>query len=374
MGMGMDIGIFMFPGHRPETAIGAGAEWDLELIRWADELGYSQVWIGEHFTVPWEPCPAPDLLIARAISETEHVRLGAGSHSLPFHHPAVLAHRVAYLDHLAKGRLNFGIGASGTPSDLHLCGIDGEAGDNRRMMWESIDAILRLWTDPEPYESSGEFWTVNKPGPMFGGKLGFHLKPFQDPHPPISVSGLSPNSGSLEKAGERGYIPLSIAFNDEYLAGHWDSYAAGAAAAGLIPERQKWGVVREVFVAESDDQAVRYCLEGGIGAFLEGYWLPLMKGVGLLQMYKTDPEMSDSEVTPEFVLRTSAMVGSVETVVERIEAVTETTGGFGTLLQLGHDFSEHPETLRQSMELLAGEVLPRVNGSAAPKEPVAESS
>jgi alkanesulfonate monooxygenase SsuD/methylene tetrahydromethanopterin reductase-like flavin-dependent oxidoreductase (luciferase family) len=357
----MDIGVFMYPGHRPETQIGPGADWDLELIRWADELGYSQVWIGEHFTVPWEPCPAPDLLIARAIDQTENIRLGAGSHSLPYHHPAMLAHRVAYLDHLAKGRLNFGIGASGTPSDLHLFGIDGKSGQNRRMMWESIDAILRLWTDPEPYEWTGEFWTVNKPAAMFGGRLGFHLEPFQDPHPPISVSGLSPDSPSLEAAGERGYIPLSIAFNNDYLKGHWASYTAGAVKSGIEADRGKWGVVREVFVAETDEEAVRHCLAGGVGAFLEGYWLPLMKGVGLIGMYKTDPEMSDHEVTPEFVLRTSAMVGSVDTVVNRINEVIETTGGFGTLLQLGHDFAATPEPLRASMEMLSTEVMPMVN-------------
>ena len=119
--------------------------------------------------------------------------------------------------------------------------------------------------------------------------------------------------------------------------------------------------MREVFVAETDQEAIRHCLAGGVGAFLEGYWLPLMKGVGLLGMYKTDPEMPDSEVTPEFVLRTAAMVGSVDTVVERIETVSDATGGFGTLLQLGHDFAATPEPLRASMELLGAEVMPRVN-------------
>ena len=360
----MQLGVFMFPGHRPGTLPADGAAWDLELIRWADELGFAEVWIGEHLTVPWEPCPAPDLLIARALSETSTIRLGAGSHNLPYYHPALLAHRVAYLDHLSGGRLNFGIGASGTPSDLHLFGIDGESGENRRMMWESLEAIIRLWTDPEPYEWEGEFWTVNKPGPMFGGRLGFHLEPLQKPHPPISVSGLSPNSESLKACGERGYIPLSIAFNDEYLAGHWASIASGAKAAGRAADREQWGVVRDVFVAETDEEAIQLCLAGGISAFLEDYWLPLMKGVGLLGMYKADPDMADSEVTPEFVLRTSAMVGSVDTVVGKIEAVIEATGGFGRLLQLGHDFSGSPEALRTSMELLANEVLPRVNAAS----------
>jgi alkanesulfonate monooxygenase SsuD/methylene tetrahydromethanopterin reductase-like flavin-dependent oxidoreductase (luciferase family) len=359
----MDLGIFMYPGHKPDKPLGEGAEWDLELIRWADELGYSQVWIGEHYTAPWETCPAPDLLIAQALKETERVRLGAGSHNLPYHHPAALAHRVAYLDHLAKGRLNFGIGASGTPSDLHLFGVDGDSGVNRRMMWESIDAILRLWSDPEPYEWTGEFWTVNKPATMPGGILGFHIKPYQDPHPPISVSGVSPNSSSLEKAGERGFIPLSIAFNDDYLQGHWEGYERGAKSAGLEADRGRWGIVREIFVAETDEEAVSLCLEGGVGDFLEGYWLPVVSRVGLLGMYKTDPDMPDSEVTTEFILRNSAMVGSVDTVAERIQRSAEAVGGFGTLLQLGADFSDNPGALRQSMELLTQEVMPRVNSA-----------
>jgi alkanesulfonate monooxygenase SsuD/methylene tetrahydromethanopterin reductase-like flavin-dependent oxidoreductase (luciferase family) len=357
----MDLGMFMYPGHKPDQPLGKGAEWDLELIRWADELGYSAVWIGEHFTVPWETCPAPDLLIAQALMETDRVRLGAGSHSLPYHHPAALAHRVAYLDHLSKGRLNFGIGASGTTTDLHMFGIDAAAGENRRMMWESIDAILRLWSDPEPYEWQGEFWTVNKPAMMASGTFGWHMKPFQDPHPPISVSGVSPNSSSLEKAGERGFIPLSIAFSDDYLAGHWAGYEKGSLAAGLDPDRAKWGIVRELFVAETDEEAVRLCLDGGVGDFLSGYWLPVVKEVGLLGMYKTDPDMADSEVTVDYVIRNSAMVGSVDTVVERIVASVERTGGFGSLLQLGSDFSTNPGAMRQSMELLSGEVMPRVN-------------
>lgn len=361
----MDLGVFMYPGHRPDQPLADGAEWDLQLIRWADELGYGQVWIGEHYTVPWETCPAPDLLVAQALKETDRIRLGAGSHNLPYYHPAALAHRVAYLDHLSRGRLNFGIGASGTLSDLYLFGVDGEAGENRKMMWESLDAIIRLWTDPEPYEWEGEYWKVNKPGPMYGGILGFHVYPFQKPHPPISVSGVSPNSSTLKAAGERGFIPLSIAFSDEYLGGHWASYAEGAKAAGLRPERDKWGIVREIFVAESDEEAVRLCLEGGVAEFLEGYWLPVVTANKLLGMYKTDPDVPDSEVTVEYILRNSAMVGSVDTVAEKIERSAAAVGGFGTLLQLGADFSSNPGALRQSMELLANEVMPRVNRTLA---------
>ena len=50
--------------------------------------------------------------------KTKRIKLGSGAHLLPFHHPAELAHRVAYLDHLSQGRFLFGVGASGLPSDL----------------------------------------------------------------------------------------------------------------------------------------------------------------------------------------------------------------------------------------------------------------
>lgn len=361
----MQVGLFLYPSHRPGTPFREGAERDLEMIRWADELGYGEVWIGEHFTVPWEPCPAPDLLIAMALDQTSRIRLGAGSHNLPYYHPSILAHRVAYLDHLSGGRINFGAGASGTPSDLHMFGIDAASGQNRKMMLEALDAIVRLWTEPAPYESSTEYWTLNKPELAFGGRTGFHLAPLQDPHPPISISGLSPKSDSLRLCGERGYMPLSLAFNDDYLAGHWTSISAGAESAGREPDRSLWRVVRDVFVAETDEEAMRLCLEGGIGSFLEDYWLPVIQSVGLLGMYKQDPAISDAEVTPAYVLKHSAMVGSVETVVRKIEEASEASGGFGTLLQLGHDFAKDSAPLRQSMELLVTEVMPRFGAVAS---------
>ena len=114
----MKLGMFLMPSHPPERGLKAGQEWDLEVIRSADQLGYSECWIGEHFTAPWEPNPAPDLLIAQALMQTKRIKLAPGAHLLPYHHPAELACRVAFMDHLAEGRYMLGIGASGLPSPL----------------------------------------------------------------------------------------------------------------------------------------------------------------------------------------------------------------------------------------------------------------
>jgi alkanesulfonate monooxygenase SsuD/methylene tetrahydromethanopterin reductase-like flavin-dependent oxidoreductase (luciferase family) len=76
------------------------------MLRWADELGFSEAWIGEHHTAPWAasragPCSSPALL------QTKRMRIGPGGFLMPYHHPAELANRVAMLDHLAQGRLNW---------------------------------------------------------------------------------------------------------------------------------------------------------------------------------------------------------------------------------------------------------------------------
>ena len=111
----MDYGLFTMPSHPPERKLFDGHQWDLQNLRWADELGFSEAWIGEHHTAPWEPHPSPDLLVAQALMQTKRMRIGPGGFLMPFHHPAELANRVAMLDHLAQGRLNFGVAASGLP-------------------------------------------------------------------------------------------------------------------------------------------------------------------------------------------------------------------------------------------------------------------
>ena len=94
----MQYGLFTMPSHPPERGLFEGHQWDRQTLRWADELGFSEAWIGEHHSAPWEPHPSPDLLIAQALTETRRIRLAPGGFLLPYHHPAELANRVAMPD------------------------------------------------------------------------------------------------------------------------------------------------------------------------------------------------------------------------------------------------------------------------------------
>ena len=193
----MQYGLFTMPSHPPERGLFDGHRWDLQTLRWADELGFSEAWIGEHHTAPWEPHPSPDLLIAQALMETRHIRLAPGGFLLPYHHPAELANRVAMLDHMAQGRLNFGVAASGLPSDWAMFNVDGNAGQHREMTREALDIILKLWTAEEPFDYPGKYWKVTKTDLMLR-TLRPHIRPFQQPHPPIGVAGVSKGSDTLK--------------------------------------------------------------------------------------------------------------------------------------------------------------------------------
>lgn len=361
----MEVGVFMMPSHPPERGLREGFEWDLEHIGLCDRLGFAEAWIGEHFTAPWEPCPAPDLLIAQALLRTSRIKLAAGAHLLPYHHPAELACRVAYMDHLAQGRLMFGIGAGGLPSDWKLFDVDGMQGENRRMTREALDIILKLWTSDEPFEHRGDYWRVNRIAPMFEERLKFHLRPLQRPYPPIGIAGLSPRSDTLELAGEYGFMPLSLNLSREYLRDHWASVERGAERGGRVARRSDWRVVREVYIAETDAEARRLAVNGMMGRAYRDYLLPLFSNFRLLSVFKHDQAVPDSDVTPEYLVDHNWLVGSVATVTEKLEQMYDESGGFGTLLVINFDFKDEYSAWSASQQALIEQVLPRFKTLAA---------
>jgi alkanesulfonate monooxygenase SsuD/methylene tetrahydromethanopterin reductase-like flavin-dependent oxidoreductase (luciferase family) len=353
----LQLGAFMMPSHPPDRPLLEGIGWDLAQLRRLDQLGFAEAWIGEHFTAPWEPCPAPDLLIAQALLSTERIKLCPGAHLLPYHHPVELAHRVAYLDHLARGRYMLGVGISALPSDLALFAMDAAGGENRRRTMEALDIMLRVWRG-EPFDFQGEFWSVGKPASNFDF-LGLHLAPLQKPHPPIGIAGLSAKSPTLELAGERGFLPLSISLNDAHTASHWDSVLRGAARSGRSPHRSDWRLVREVYVAPTDELARKRVREGALGRCWRDYLLPFYVGSGMGPHFKTDPTEPDSAITVDYLIENSWLVGSPSTVAEKLQRLHEVTGGFGTLLVMLYDFADEAEEWDESLALLVSEVLPR---------------
>ena len=220
----MDYGLFTMPSHPPERQLFDGHQWDLQTLRWADELGFSEAWIGEHHTAPWEPHPAPDLLgRPGAAADEAHAASAPGGFLLPYHHPAELANRVAMLDHLAQGRLNFGVAASGLPSDWAMFNVDGMSGQHREMTREALDIILRLWTDEAEFDYKGKYWHVTKTGTDARHPQAAH-QAVPEAAPAHRGGRASARARTRSKlAGERGFWPMSLNLNPAYVRSHWES-------------------------------------------------------------------------------------------------------------------------------------------------------
>lgn len=357
----MQYGYFTMPLHPPGSDYTKCLDEDLEQIIVLDRLGYREAWIGEHFTAAWENIPSPDLLIAKAIPLTKNIILGTGVSCLPNHDPFVLAHRIAVLDHLAKGRFYWGVGAGSFIGDFEAFGINPKTGEQRDLTNESLDFILNLWNNPEPGIYGNSRWRFCVPKPQGDVGLGIHVKPYQKPHPPIAVAGITEGSGTLRIAGERGWIPMSINFvTKDVLKTHWASVEGGAESAGRIADRSKWRIARDLYVAETTEEARRDVREGTLARDFIDYFFKIVPKIrGNLDIFKVDKAMPDSDVTPDYMMDNLWIVGGPDYIVQRIKELYDYVGGFGVLLVMGHEWHPKDRWIR-SMTLLSKEVMPKL--------------
>ncbi len=356
----MEVGYFTMPLHPPGSDIAQTLDDDLEQIVTLDGLGYKEAWIGEHFTTVWENIPAPDLFIAKALGLTKNIVLGTGVTCMPNHNPFMIAHRIAQLDQMARGRFHWGVGSGGFPGDFEVFGFDPSTGEHRGMTRDAIDVVLKIWEDPKPGLYEHKYWRFRIPEPDDDFGMRFHMTPYQKPHPPIGVAGVSPRSETLVLAGERGWIPMSINLvPGQVLTTHWDAVEEGARAAGRTADRALWRIAREVYVAETTEQARREALDGVLRRDFEQYFLRLLPKMKMLGLMKVDPDMPDSDVTAEYLVDNIFVVGSPDDVAVKLRRMHADVGGFGVLLAMGHEWRPKDPWVN-SMTLLAKEVMPKL--------------
>jgi alkanesulfonate monooxygenase SsuD/methylene tetrahydromethanopterin reductase-like flavin-dependent oxidoreductase (luciferase family) len=158
-----------------------------------------------------------------------------------------------------------------------------------------------------------------------------------------------------------GWLPLSINLvPTEVLKTHWEAVAAGARKSGRTPSRSDWRIAREVYIADTTEQARQEVLEGTIGRDFREYFIPLMAHMGSLGLFKGEREMPDSAVTPEYLVDHVWVVGSVDDVTEQLRQLYHDVGGFGVLLAMGHEWLPEGRWVR-SMTRLVQEVMPRLS-------------
>lgn len=354
----MRLGLFMMPLHGMHLSYTEMYEQDLQAVLHADRLGYDEVFVGEHYSAKVEPISDPLQFMSVALPQTRGIVFGTGVLNLPHHHPAKVAADVALFDHMSRGRFVMGIGPGGLASDFELFGTTDQ--DRGAMMVECIEMVHAIWASEPPYRLNGRFWNIELAETVQDDLgIGPIPTPYQKPFPPIAVSAMSPRSGTARLAGERGWSCISANFNPiGHTRTHWEAYAEGAERAGRRPDRASWRVARSILVTESDAEAADYLLNPASSVYRYFHYLRTQLGrAGLVRIFKDNPEMSDEACTVEHCLDAMVIAGSARTVTEKLAAVVEATGGFGTLEATFHEWDD--EALwRRSMTLLANEVMP----------------
>ncbi len=350
----------MQPVHPPWRSVGEVLEEDRQAIVHADRLAYTECWIGEHFTAVTEPISSPLMFCATLVHRTSQIRFGCGVLALPAQHPVVIASQAALFDHLSGGRFLMGVGPGTLSSDVEVFGVDDIA-CRSRMMAESLDIILKLWTDEAPFEFEGEFFPFSLEDlsrNRFG--VGTLVKPLQKPHPPVALSLTAPGSFSAGVCGERGFIPVSANFiHPRHVATHWTGYRQGCERAGRRPDPAVWRVARSIFV--SDDASLasdRVADPQGVFAWYYDYLLSGFRRRRALFLVKESDEVADEAVTPVSIAESLVIAGTPDRALDRLIAFREEVGDFGVLLDVAHDWQE-PGLGKRSMQLLAEKVMPR---------------
>jgi len=366
----MRLGMFMMPLHPAHREPALTLQEDREAIILADKLGFYDAFVGEHLTEKSENVTNSFIFLATLINDTKNIKLGTGTSNLSHTHPTLVAAHAAMFDHLAKGRFIFGISPGALSSDAEALGMLAE--DRNKLFAEAIDVILAIWERDPPYD-------IDLPGNRFKVttaktsvpeiERGAMYKPYQRPRPEIVGTVVAPFSKGVIAMGERDFHPLSANFLlSKWLPSHWTNYVEGKRKAGLVADPADWRIARTIFVADDDKTALRYGRSDAASPY-RYYWELLLKKMMLSKrhgIFKTHQEQDDSELTLDYMVDRLVICGSVNKVVDDILQLREETGDFGELVYAAMDWVD-PALGKRSMELMATEVMPRVNAAIARK-------
>jgi alkanesulfonate monooxygenase SsuD/methylene tetrahydromethanopterin reductase-like flavin-dependent oxidoreductase (luciferase family) len=353
----------------------------LEQIELADRLGFDHAWeVEHHFLEEYSHSSAPEVFLGAVSQRTDRIRLGHGIVQVPplVNHPARVAERVATLDLVSDGRVDFGTGESSSGAELGGFLVDRQ---RKRAMWEdAMDAITRMFVE-EPFCGWDSEYIQMPPRNVVP-------KPLQRPHPPLWVA--CSRRETIHLAARKGLGALSFSFVEPEDAGKWvGEYYELIASEECVPAgfavHPGVAVVLPMMCHRDEAEAI----ERGIdGAHFFGYSLAHFYGMGRHQPARTDVweeferNRAEKGFAREIVTADDAPLGvrlmqhglgslrgaigtpdQIRDMARRYEAVGVDQMIF--VLQAGRNRHEH---ICESLEMFAAEVLPEFAERAEQRE------
>ena len=344
----MKVGLF---DHLERSDRPLVAEYD-ERLRFAvaaDEAGFYCLHVAEHHATPLNMVPVPGVYLGAVARATTRMRLGPLVYLLPLYSPLRLIEEICMLDHLSRGRFEVGVGRGVSPFELKYHKVEhDQSRDIFVDAFECVSAGLR--TDVLTYK-----------GPHYEYEnVPIALRPLQQPHPPFWYG--SSNTTGATWAGERGmhFVSLGpIGFAKRNIDAFRAALAKRGGPASPKPEFSGGtavGVLRHIFVAETDAEAKRWAKPAMDRHLAHLNWLRVKHGATAVDTRFNTPRGANFE---ESVADGSVIAGTPQTVLAEIEKQTAELGINYLLTYLFLGTMSLAEALR-SLELFRTEVMPKL--------------
>jgi len=320
----------------------------------ADELGYHCVWAVEHHgLLEYAHCSAPEIFLSYVAAKTHRIRLGHGCTLLPhrYNHPIRIAERIATLDILSGGRVNWGSAKSVTSVEQGAFQI--ARGEVREQWLEALKMIPEMWRS-EIYSYSGRFFEI-PPTPIIP-------KPIQQPHPPIFSACSKPEQAA--ELGRMGIGALNLAmYHDELLADRVRGYREAISTCTPIGSQitNHFACNPAALVLKNDFKACRYGLRGA-RFFLQAmvYYNSAERRIGPTDAVQDFPSAEEIE---EFRSRRNTPNSQLSTIIGDPSVARETIArfqqvGVDELILVMQNGTTPHELVMESIRTIADEVMP----------------
>ena len=340
----MDFGMFTDFHIRPGVTQAQAFDESFNQVEAAEKLGMDSVWLAEHHFSPDRAVLAAPIVIASAIAaRTSRIRLGLAVQVLPLTNPLRVAEEAATVDHISKGRFDFGVGRSGLTK--YYQGYNIPYSESRTRFMESLDIIMKAWKEGK-FSHQGEYHSFED--------VTVVPKPYQKPHPPTRIAVAGEDTFPL--IGKLGY-PIFIGVNTPtpQLQERLKSYRKGRLEAGHAgPDDVALRI--PVYVAETAEKA-RSEPEASARHAIQ-YASTELATTAASQ--ETADRLRRIASTPyEEILEKRVMFGTPEAVVERLQEYQETLGISGVVLEMNYGGRIPYDRVINSMRLLAEKVAPK---------------
>jgi alkanesulfonate monooxygenase SsuD/methylene tetrahydromethanopterin reductase-like flavin-dependent oxidoreductase (luciferase family) len=317
----------------------------------AERWGLDVMWLAElHFDPQRSVLSAP-LSIASAIAaRTSRIGIGIAVQVLPLCHPLRLAEEAATVDHISQGRLIFGVGRSGLPRTYEDYGVS--YAESRDRFAEVLDIIEQAWSQPT-FSYEGKYYTFKN--------IAVAPRPLQQPFPPIRIAAASPDT--FPAAGERG-LPVFLNARhgsfSEFVPAIRD-YREAYAAAGHEGRGQVFLRV-PTYLAETEERARSEPKESLMHFYREQTerLRDSLTRAGTRAIEGRAERLARLEkLTYEEALTGQVLIGTPETVTERLRDLQEELGVDGILAELNCGGLIPHQEVMTALRLLCEEVKPR---------------